>query len=120
MPRPEVPQDGVIIDLSAAEQELRGQETYAREGHTARTLLRAPDLRVVLVTMKAGSRIGEHRARESVSLHAISGHVRLHVQERCVDLPAGQLLLLAQGVEHDVEAVADSALILTLGWRAEA
>lgn len=119
MTKPVVPQGGVTIDLSAAEQELRRQEPYAREGHTARTLLRAPDLRVVLIAMKAGSHIAEHRAKESVSLHAISGHVRLKVPERTVDLPAGQLLLLEKGVEHDVEAISDSTLLLTLGWRPE-
>ena len=119
MTKPETPHGGVSIDLGAIEQELRRQEPYAREGHTARTLLRAPDLRVVLITMKAGSRIAEHRANESASLHTISGHVRLQLQERIVDLPAGRLLLLEQGLEHDVEAVTDSTLVLTLGWRAE-
>lgn len=119
MTRVEIPQGGLSVDLVAIERELRQQEPYRREGHTARTLLRAPDLRVVLIAIQGGSRIAKHRADESASLHVVSGHVRLHLPERLADLRAGELLLLERGLEHDVEAVTDSALVLTLGWHAE-
>ena len=93
------------------------QETaYLREGHTARTLVREPDLRIVLVAMKAGARIAEHRADETASVHALRGHVRLRLPDKVVDLPAGRLLVLEKGLRHDVEAMQDSAFLLTLGW----
>jgi len=119
MTKPETPDGGVCLDLDTIEQELRQVEPYQREGHTARTLLRAADLRVVLIVIKAGSRIAEHRADESASVHVISGHVRLHLPERIADVREGQLLLLERGLAHDVEAVADSAVVLTLGWRGD-
>ena len=87
-----------------------------REGHTARTLTREHDLRIVLIVMKAASRIAEHHANETASIHALSGHLRLHILNRAVELSAGQLLVLERGLRHDVEAVVESAFLLTLGW----
>ncbi|MBK8169035.1 MAG: AraC family ligand binding domain-containing protein [Sandaracinaceae bacterium] len=97
---------------------MRTSDAYVREGHTARTLVREDDVRLVLVVMKAGARIAEHRANETALVHTLTGHVRLRLPEKTADLPAGRLLVLESGMQHDVEAIVDSAFLLTLGWRA--
>lgn len=124
MAKPESPEFGVIIDLTAIGQEMRTEEAYVREGHTARTLVREHDLRVVLIVMKAGSRMAEHSANETVSIQPLSGRLRLQLprlarqrEDRIVDLPVGRLLVLERGNEHDVEAIDDSAFLLTFGWK---
>jgi len=118
MAETECGQHGVVSDLGAIERELRQGDAYRREGHTARTLVHASDMRVVLVAIMAGNRIAEHHANESAALHAISGCLRVHVEGRVVNVPAGQLLTLERGLKHDVEADVDSAFVLTLGWTA--
>lgn len=110
---------GTSFDLAAIDAELRAEDAYEREGHTARTLARSPDLRIVLVVMKAGARIAEHRADETVSVHTLSGQVRLRLPDRTAELAAGQLLVLERGQRHAVEAVGDAAFLLTLGWRGQ-
>jgi hypothetical protein len=35
---------------------------------------------------------------------------------RTFDLPAGSLLALDRGLPHDVEALEDSAFLLTIAW----
>ncbi len=109
---------GSISDLAAIDPELRAEDAYAREGHTARTLVRESDVRIVLVVMKAGARIAEHHANETAVVQALTGHVRLRLPDKTADLPAGRLLALDPGLQHDVEAIVDSAFLLTLGWRA--
>jgi quercetin dioxygenase-like cupin family protein len=108
---------GAIFDLAAIEAEMRTEPAYAREGHTARTLVREPDLRIVLVAMKAGGRIAEHRANDTASVQTVRGHVRLRLPDSIAELPAGQVLVLERGLRHDVEAVAESAFLLTLAWK---
>jgi quercetin dioxygenase-like cupin family protein len=105
-----------LFDLASVDRQMRLEEAYTRQGHTARTLVRERDLRIVLVVMKAAARIAEHHAKATVSIHALSGHLRLHIPNRVVELPAGQLLVLEGGQRHDVEAVLESALLLTLGF----
>jgi quercetin dioxygenase-like cupin family protein len=70
--------------------------------------------------MKANTRMHEHTAAGSISVHTVNGHIRLHLPEQVVDLPAGNLLALDQCVSHDVEAFEDSAFLLTLSWPPEA
>lgn len=117
MTKPEPTTKGALFDVAAVDAELRRDDAYLRDGHTARTLVREPDLRVVLVVMKAGARIAEHQANETASIHALTGHVRLQLPEKVADLPAGRLLVIERGVRHDVEAMAESAFLLTLGWK---
>lgn len=116
MTKPESTAGGVVFDLAAADREMRAEEAYVRDGHTGRTLTREPDLRIVLVVMKAGSRMAEHHADATASIQVLGGQVRLHILDRTVDLSAGGLLVLERGLRHDVEAVGESALLVTLGW----
>jgi hypothetical protein len=45
--------------------------------------------------------------------------VQLRVVGRTVDLPAGHLLALDQCLPHDVVALKDSSVLLTLSWPSE-
>jgi quercetin dioxygenase-like cupin family protein len=104
------------FDLATAERELRQEGNYARNGHAARTLALQPDLRIVLNVMRTDSRIAKHRVDQTASIHALSGHLRLQLESKTLELSAGQLLVLEAGVPHDVEAVTESTFLLTLGW----
>jgi quercetin dioxygenase-like cupin family protein len=127
MARPDSPEFGTIFDFEAIDREMRSEEAYLREGHTARALVREHDMRVVLIAMKAGARIAKHVANETVSIQTLAGGLRLQLprlarqrEDRIVDLPLGRLLVLERGLEHDVEAVGDSAFLVTFGWNDKA
>jgi quercetin dioxygenase-like cupin family protein len=115
----ESPAPDLVVDIAAIERELRGSPAYERDGHSARTLVRQDDLRLVLLVLKTGSIMKEHRVHETATVHAVSGHVQLRLPNQLVDLPAGRLLVLASDVAHNVEAIEDSTLLLTLGQRAK-
>lgn len=108
---------GDVFALASIDRELRAEEAYEREGHAARTLVREADLRVVLIVLVAGARIPEHRAQATTSILALTGHVKLRLPDRLVDLTAGQLLVLDPGLPHDLEAASESAVLLTLAPR---
>ena len=99
---------------------LHREESWLQTtGRSSKTLVKHPDLRIVLIAMKTNTRMHEHTAAARISVHSLNGHIRLHLPERVVDLPAGQLLVLDQCVPHDVEAAEDSAFLLTLSWPPE-
>jgi quercetin dioxygenase-like cupin family protein len=116
--RPESSEHGAAFDLAALEREMRHEPAFVVNGHTARTLVRSRDLRLLLIVMQSDSRIAEHVALETATVYVLSGHLCLHLPDRSVDLPAGHLLLLPAGLRHDVEATGESAFLLTLGWSA--
>lgn len=116
--RPTAPDHGLTFDLSTVARELRDEAPYLQGGQTARTLVRTPDLRVVLVTIQAGKTISEHHANVTAMVQTLSGRVVVQLPDRSVELPEGQLLVMGAGLAHDVTADVDSTLLLTLGWPA--
>lgn len=113
---PQPIEPSAAFELAAVARELRAEAAYASEGQTGRTLVRTPDLRVVLVALRAGKTISEHHANVTASVQTLSGHLHLRLPDRGVDVPEGHLLVLGPGVPHDVSAQADSLFLLTLGW----
>ncbi len=108
------------FDLAGELDQLHRDESWLQPtGRSSKTLVKHPDLRIVLIAMKANTRMHEHTAAGRISVHTLTGHIRLHLPGRIVDLPAGRLLALDQCVPHDVEATEDSAFLLTLSWPLE-
>jgi quercetin dioxygenase-like cupin family protein len=117
MAEPITPERGACFDLAAIARDMRESEAYRQTGHTARTIVREPDLRIVLVVMRAGSAIKEHKADDTTSVQALMGRMDLRLPDRVAALPAGALVVLERGLPHSVEAHEDSTFLLTLGGR---
>src|ERR1017187_4948428 len=108
------------FDLASELDQLYRDESWLQAtGRSSKTLVKHPDLRIVLIAMKANTRMHEHTATARISVQILRGHIRLHLPEQVVDLPAGHLLALDQSMPHDVEASEDSAFLLTLSWPPE-
>lgn len=70
-----------------------------------------------MVVMKAESRMSHHRADGPISVQGIQGRIRLHLPEdQAVKLGPGDILALEPDLKHDVEALEDSAFLLTISW----
>lgn len=104
------------FDLHAERAQLDRELAESGAGHSARTLVKHPTLRVVLIAMRAGGRIPDHETAGRITIQALSGHLRVHAAERVFDTPAGRLLALDRSVRHEVEALADSTFVLTIAW----
>lgn len=125
MPRPNSPEFGAVFDLAELIPEMRGEAEYDHDhGHAARTIIRTHDLRVVLIALRAGAHIAEHVAQATATIQVVSGRVRIRLprlarqhDDRFEELSPGRLLALDGGLAHTVEALEDSALLVTLGWR---
>jgi quercetin dioxygenase-like cupin family protein len=109
------PTAGVFLefDLNAQIEQLKREPAW-QNGRNAKTMVKYPDFRIVLMLMKAQTRIEEHHADGRISVQTIAGHIRMHVAGRNFDLPVGHPLALDHEVRHDVESLEDSAVLLTI------
>jgi hypothetical protein len=106
-----------LIDLDVEARQLRGEQAYEAHGQSAKTLVKHEHFREVLIALKGGRRCHEHRAEESVSVQALDGDVKVHLaSEGAIELHGRSVLVLAPALAHDIEALADSTLLLTLAW----
>ncbi len=103
------------FDLDAEIRRMEAEQPW-QAGHTARTIAKYPDLRLVLVVMKAGSRLVEHRTSGRISVQVLAGLIRVNACGEGTQMPAGSLLTMDRDMVHDVEAIEDSAFLLTIAW----
>lgn len=103
------------FDLTSEIEQLHREPEW-NTGRNAKTLIKYDDLRVVLLALRAQTRIPDHRTDGRISIQTVRGHLRIRADGRTFNLPMGGLLALDGGLVHDVEAVEDSALLLTIAW----
>ena len=79
--------------------------------------MKQQDFRIVLVVMKANTRLTEHRANARISIQTVQGCIRVYVPNQSkVELPVAGLLALDSAIPYDIEAVRESAFLLTISW----
>ena len=103
------------FDLARELEQLHREPGWSG-GQNAKTLVKYEDFRVVLTALKARARLPAHQTEGRISIQTVAGHIQLRAQGRTFDLPTGRLLALDQGLLHDVEALEESAFLLTIAW----
>jgi quercetin dioxygenase-like cupin family protein len=104
------------FDLANEADQLRKEGPWNTTSRNAKTLAKYTDLRIVLIVMKSGVRMEGHKADGSISIQGLAGKLKLHLANQTVELPAGRLLTLERGLPHEVEAMEESAFLLTISW----
>jgi quercetin dioxygenase-like cupin family protein len=115
---PELAEQIIRHHIGAELEKLKEAPSWQREsGRSSETLVKYKEFRIVLVRMKHGSYMSHHRAEGPISIQALQGKIRVHLPEdRLEDLSPGDLLMLERCLEHDVEALDESAFLLTIAW----
>jgi quercetin dioxygenase-like cupin family protein len=97
---------------------LRAEEHPAKDGHRQITIFRRAPVAHVLFSFEAGGGLDRHSANGLVTIHVLEGSLRVEAEGRDHALGAGQVLILAPEVPHDVRAVDASAMLLTVHMEA--
>ena len=108
------------IDMEQELQQPGQEDSWQREtGRSSKNAREVSDFRIVLILIKGGTRMRQHRAEGRISIQQVKGRVRIHwAAHRKVDVPGRcDLLVLDCGVLHDVEALEESALLMTISWK---
>lgn len=107
------------FDLLNEPGELRREAFWSR-GRNAKTLAKHGDIRVVLTAMKAGEELRQHHAHGTVLIQLLQGRVTTSVLDQVLELSPGHLVVLDPNLPHNLQAIQDSVVLLTIGWRGEA
>jgi quercetin dioxygenase-like cupin family protein len=104
---------GLDLDISHEIEQLYHCGKW-QNGTSRKQLIRFSDFHISLTAMKADARIGLHMNSGRISVQTVEGHIRMHAGSQTFDLPKGRVLVLDRSVPHDVEALTDSAFLLTV------
>jgi len=102
------------LDIHDQVREVWAHVQEGHAGHTAKTLVKLSHMRVVLMALRRGSIVPEHASEGEMALHVLSGRVRLDIAGETRELGPGKLISTASELPHDIRALDDSTLLLTL------
>lgn len=102
------------FNLRETLEALRAEPLYATNGRNGVTLVKNPEIRVVLQAMRPEARLAEHHAHGPITVQVLEGEIEFSVGETVHLLRPGDLLALPARVPHAVRAVGEYAFLLTL------
>jgi quercetin dioxygenase-like cupin family protein len=105
--------------LTVLAAELLDQARGASSGRAARTVHggHEHDLRQTVIALARGRALGEHESPGEATLQVLVGEARLSAGEEEWSLSAGDHLVIPPR-RHDLLAVTDAAVLLTVATRA--
>jgi len=103
----------LLLDLGEAEVDLQALAIDGEDRHGV-TLVREGGLVVVLTFLRGGASLEEHSAHRAATVQVLSGRVEVLVGDERLDAPSGRLIAFYSKVRHEVRAIVDSTLLLTL------
>jgi quercetin dioxygenase-like cupin family protein len=78
------------------------------------TLVRSDHLEVMRLVLPAGKRLPQHQVPSVITVQCIEGAVELEVHGRSRLMRAGNMLFLAPGEPHSLEALEDSSILVSM------
>jgi quercetin dioxygenase-like cupin family protein len=108
-----------FFQLHALAEHLREEDEYRRTGVSAVSLTRDGHATHVLIALRKGGVMREHRAPSAASVVVLSGRVVFAAggDARRTELDAGALAAFSADVPHAVEALEDAVYLLMIGGR---
>ncbi|HEU4751710.1 MAG TPA: cupin domain-containing protein [Armatimonadota bacterium] len=103
-----------VFDLDAQAGVLRGETAYQENGRDGITLVKNPNLRVVVEALRAGAGLAEHHAPGPITVHVLQGELRFNTGGEAIPLRPGEMLALPAGQPHSVHAVQDTTFLITI------
>ena len=104
----------VLVHHLERDEQMIDQDLLARQGRSARTLVKEGPLRLTEIAIAAGRGIPVHQAEGPVTIHLLEGDATFEMGEREYALAAGDILVLASGVRHSVRSKDGCVLLLTV------
>ncbi len=104
----------LFFELEDEIRQLKEDPEWTARRRTAVTLVKEPELSVVLVIAQKGATLREHRTESPFTLLVLSGSVRFAAGEDTRTVARNGFVALDKGIPHEVEALEESAFLLTI------
>lgn len=109
------PGAGRLISIGLADEvtKLKQTPTWASEDRHAASLVKDGPLNVLLMVLKNGAELSEHRTRGPITVHVLSGSIRFCAGSDQITLSAGSMAALDRDIAHSLTALEETSMLLT-------
>lgn len=102
------------LDLGEEFERLLDEPHEPVDNHRQVTLVHRHGLSLILFYFETGGFMPDHEVDGEVSIHVLEGELKVGADGKVHQVEGGEILILAPGVEHDVEAVTETKMLLTI------
>ncbi len=103
----------LALEISEEVKRLKAEPQWRSGQIDGITLVKYPYLRVVLVALRKGTNLREHRVKGPISLYVLSGKIGMDCGKERREVRSKGFISLRKSIAHNVRAVADSVFLLT-------
>ena len=109
------PSPGAMLSFRIADEaeSLKAKPEWATANRIAASLVKDDALNILLMVLKEGARLPEHRTKGPIAVQVVSGSVRFSASNDNIELRAGAIAALDRNVVHELEALEESVVLLT-------
>ena len=93
---------------------LRQEPEWISGKRNSVTVVKTSNLSIVLTAIKRGATLCGHEVDGPITLQVVSGAIQFGVAGEPRRLAAGTVIALDKGIPHDIQALQDSELLLTI------
>ncbi len=104
----------LALNVEAELKRLKTEPEWATGEEDGITLVKYPHMRVVLIALKKGKSMREHKVKGPMSLFVVSGAIVLIAGKSQYKLRAKNIATLRKAIPHDVRASTESVILLTI------
>ena len=109
-------QGGLIaVDIRAEITRLKSEPVWANNDRHGSSLVKGDGINVALMILKKGAKMQEHHTRAPITVNVIEGRINLIAKGKTQPLTPGTIAALNRAIEHSIEALEESAIVLTVG-----
>lgn len=105
----------IAVDIRAEIARLKSEPAWAANDRHGSSLVKGDGINVALMMLKKGAKLQEHHTRAPITVQVIDGRINFTAKSKAQLVIAGMVVALDRGIEHSIEAVEESALVLTVG-----
>jgi quercetin dioxygenase-like cupin family protein len=99
----------------ASTARLKGEPAWASGDRHGSSLVKGDGINVALMMLKKGAKLQQHHTRAPITVQVIEGRINFIAGGKTQLVTAGSMVALERAIEHSVEALEQSALVLTVG-----
>lgn len=94
--------------------QLKKETAWINGDRNAVTLQKNSNIRIVLISLRKGATLNEHKVEGPITLFVLSGKMNFIAGEEKIVIETNGLIVLEKTIPHDVEALEDTIYILTI------
>jgi quercetin dioxygenase-like cupin family protein len=109
------PAAGGMLSLKIMDEvaSLKAKPEWSTADRLAVNLVKDDALNVLLMVLKKGARLAEHRTKGPIAVHVLAGTVRFSAAGKSAELSQGSIAALDREIVHELEALEESIVLLT-------